>query len=89
MFAVSKQTSKQKSILKLTNNFWHRQLSYTSPEIIKHLEEAIIDIKIIPTQRQEGKKYKECLLSTANYQISKVPREQGKRLFKNLHLNLI
>jgi hypothetical protein len=89
VFAVSKRTSKQKSILKSSDDFWHRRLGHASPEIVKHLEEATIGAKVISTQRQEGEKCEECLLSTSNRQISRVPRERGKRPFENLHLDLI
>jgi hypothetical protein len=85
----STRISRERSILKSTDDFWHRRFGHIGADVIKHLEKSTEGGKVISTNRQEGEKCEECLLTTSNRQISRVSRERGKRPFENLHLDLI
>ncbi|CRG92922.1 hypothetical protein PISL3812_10003 [Talaromyces islandicus] len=89
VWASRLKLSTVKTTLKNSDDMWHRRLGHANDEIVNHLEAATTGAVVKRTIRQEGEKCVGCALSKAPKQISRVPRERGKRPFENIHVDLI
>ena len=88
--ATTRNSSKVQRVATASIDKWHDRLGHVSKDILLHLEESSIGVKLSSTKfNREGELCSPCIKANIRQQISRVPAYKGAYPFEKIHFDLV